>query len=67
MTREAGTRELRLFTKGAKRKQPRGSDGRFVRVRYTPERLKILKTAREMRERLGLPPSPWLNPFGNDE
>lgn len=63
----SGTRELGLFTASAKRGQPRDARGRFVRVRYSPERLKILATARKMREDMGLPPSPWLSPYGGEE
>lgn len=58
----SGTRELGLFTATAKRGQPRDARGRFVRVRYSPQRLKVLEVARKMREDMGLPPSPWLDP-----
>tara|TARA_R110000782_G_scaffold167129_9_gene259346 strand:+ start:79699 stop:79899 length:201 start_codon:yes stop_codon:yes gene_type:complete len=66
MPREPGTRELKLFSGGA-RKQPRDARGRFVRVQYSPERIRILETARKMRARLGLAPLPSLTPFGIDE
>ena len=62
--REEGTHELGLFS-ATPRPQPRDARGRFVRVRYSAQRLKVLAVAREMRERLGLPPSPWLSPFGD--
>ncbi|KUO53176.1 MAG: hypothetical protein APF82_00890 [Sphingomonadales bacterium BRH_c42] len=58
----SGTRELGLFTASAKRGQPRDARGRFVRVRYSAQRLKVLEVARKMREDMGLPPSPWLDP-----
>lgn len=67
MTYEPRTHELGLFSAGGHRPQPRDARGRFVRVRYSAERLKILATARKMREDMGLPPSPWLSPFGGDE
>ncbi|HEY8604701.1 hypothetical protein [Tsuneonella suprasediminis] len=61
-----GTRELGLFHASAQsakvRGQPRDARGRFVRVRYTAQRLKVLETARQMREDMGLPPSEWLTP-----
>ena len=66
MMREPGTRELGLFT-ATPRPQPRDARGRFVRVRYSAQRLKVLEVARKMREDMGLPPSPWLSPFGGDE
>lgn len=66
MTVEPGTRELGLFSATSKRGQPRDARGRFVRVQYSAERLKILATARSLREGIGLPPSPWLSPFGGE-
>lgn len=62
-----GTHELGLFTASSRHRQPRDASGRFVRIRYSPERLKILATAREMRARMGLPPSPYLSPFGQSD
>lgn len=56
--------ELGLFRSTPVRAQPRDKSGRFVRVRYSAHRLKVLAVAREMRERLGLPPSPYLLPYG---
>lgn len=67
MTTEPGTRELGLFRATAKRAQPRDARGRFVRVRYSAQRLKVLAGARKLREDLGLPPSQWLSPFGGEE
>lgn len=64
MSREPGTHELGLFTATAKRGQPRAQRGRFVRVRYSAQRLKVLAVARQMRADMGLPPCPWLSPFG---
>jgi hypothetical protein len=61
-----GTRELGLFTASdarARRGQPRDARGRFIRVEYSAHRLKVLEVARAMRVRLGLPPSPWLEPW----
>lgn len=63
----SGTRELGLFRATVQRAQPRDARGRFVRVRYSRQRLKVLGVARKMREDMGLPPSPWLSPFGGDE
>jgi hypothetical protein len=63
----SGTRELGLFSATPKRGQPRDARGRFVLVRYSPQRLKVLAVARCQRENIGLPPSPWLSPFGGDE
>lgn len=60
MTFQPRTHELGLFSAGGQRPQPRDTRGRFARVRYSAERLKILATARQMREDMGLPPSPWL-------
>lgn len=56
-------RDLGLWSADANRGQPRGANGQFVKVRYTPHRLKVLAVARDMRERLGLPPSEWLEPY----
>lgn len=67
MPREPGTHELGLFAASARRGQPRDAAGRFVRVRYSAQRLKVLAMARAMRARLGLAPSPWLEPFGVDQ
>lgn len=67
MDRPAGTHELGLFAATAKRGQPRDQRGRFVQVRYSADRLKVLAVARDMRARLGLPPSPWLEPFGREQ
>ncbi len=67
MVYQPRTHELGLVRADGSRKQPRDQRGRFVRVRYSAERLKILATARKMREDMGLPPSPWLSPFGGDE
>ena len=61
--REPGTHELGLFAATVCRTQPRDRNGRFVRARYDQHRLKALEVAREMRARLGLPPSPYLTPF----
>ena len=55
MSRDA--HELGLFRASARRGQPRGKDGRFVRVEYSAHRLKVLEVAREMRARMGLPPN----------
>lgn len=66
MSREPGTRELGLFTASAttaRRSQPRDATGRFIRVEYSAQRLKVLAVARQMRTDLGLPPSPLLTPF----
>lgn len=57
-----GTRELGLFSASAGRPQPRDARGRFVRVRYSAQRLKVLEVARQMRADMGLAPSPWLLP-----
>lgn len=46
--------ELGLFRK-SERHKPRDKAGRFTKLKFTPERKLIRKTAREMRERLGLP------------
>lgn len=67
MGRAAGTHELGLFAATAKLGQPRDQRGRFVQVRYSADRLKVLAVARDMRARLGLPPSPWLEPFGREQ
>lgn len=71
MTYQPRTHELGLFSAArhgsSHRPQPRDTRGRFVRVRYSAERLKILATARAMRARLGLSPSPWLSPFGGEQ
>jgi len=64
MARLAGTHELGLFAASSRRRQPRDAQGRFMRVRYSAERLLVLQVAREMRARLGLPWSPWLEPYG---
>ncbi|RKF23361.1 hypothetical protein D6851_02500 [Altericroceibacterium spongiae] len=64
---QPGTHELGLFRSEGTRKQPRDARGRFVRVHYSPARLKILETTRQMRADMGLPPSPWLEPFGKDK
>lgn len=66
MAMEPGTRELGLFNASAKRGQPRDARGRFARVQYSRQRLKVLQTARKMREALGLSPIPWLSPFGEN-
>lgn len=63
MARDHATHELGLFTATAARAQPRDRHGRFVQVKYSPGRLKVLEVAREMRVRLGLPPDPRLSPF----
>ena len=67
MTYQPRTHELGLFSSEGKRTQPRDTRGRFVRVRYSAERLKILATARQMLEDMGRVPNPWLSPFGGDE
>ena len=67
MPRERGTYELGLFSAAPVRPQPRDAQGRFVRVRYSPQRLKVLAVARQMRADLGLPPSPYLSPFGQSD
>ncbi len=63
-------RELGLFAAaGASaqtRGQPRDAQGRFVKVRYSAHRLRVLAKARQMRADMGLPPSPYLMPFGLD-
>jgi len=59
----AATHELGLFTASGRRQQPRDARGRFVRVRYSAHRLKVLEVARKMRARLGLPPNAVLEPF----
>ncbi|MCP5385971.1 MAG: hypothetical protein H6916_04035 [Novosphingobium sp.] len=66
MSREPGTHELGLFSASAKRGQPRDQRGRFVRVRYSAQRLKVLEVARKMRADMGLPPCPWLEPYRKD-
>lgn len=58
MTARPGTRELGLFNASAKRGQPRDARGRFVRARYSAQRLKVLEVARKMREDMGFPASP---------
>ena len=63
MPRTPGTHELGLFTATAVRSQPRDAQGRFVRVRYSALRLKVLAVVRDMRERMGMPPHPLLTPF----
>ena len=67
MATEPGTRELGLFSASSKRGQPRDARGRFVHVRYSPQRLKVLARARQMREDMGLPASPWLSPYGSEK
>ncbi len=61
-------RELGLFaataTSAQTRGQPRDAQGRFVKVRYSAHRLRVLEKARQMRADMGLPPSPYLMPFG---
>ena len=52
--------ELGLFRK-TRRHVPRDAAGRFVRLKFSAERKLIRKTAREMRERLGLPEAPILS------
>lgn len=52
--------ELGLFRK-ARRYVPRDEAGRFTRLKFSAERKLIRKTAREMRERLGLPEAPILS------
>ncbi|MDP2129974.1 MAG: hypothetical protein U0975_16265 [Erythrobacter sp.] len=63
-------RELGLFaataTSAQTRGQPRDAQGRFVKVRYSAHRLRVLEKARQMRADMGLPPSPYLMPFGPD-
>lgn len=66
-------RELGLFVASASaqrlagsRGQPRDAQGRFVKVRYSAHRLRVLAKARQMRADMGLPPSPYLMPFGQD-
>lgn len=46
--------ELGLFRQ-SRRHIPRDEAGRFTKLKFSPERKLIRKTAREMRERLGLP------------
>lgn len=66
-------RELGLFAATAAsaqrqataRGQPRDAKGRFVKVRYSAHRLRVLEKARQMRADMGLPPSPYLMPFGH--
>lgn len=69
--REHHQRELGLFAAdasaqrlAASRGQPRDAQGRFVKVRYSAHRLRVLEKARQMRSDMGLPPSPYLMPFG---
>lgn len=68
--REHRQRELGLFASGnasvQTRGQPRDAQGRFVKVRYSAQRLRVLEKARQMRADMGLPPSPYLTPFGLD-
>lgn len=52
--------ELGLFRKAPARHKPRDKAGRFTRLKFSPERKLIRKTAREMRERMGLPEAPIL-------
>jgi hypothetical protein len=63
-------RELGLFAAAVAsaqgRAQPRDAQGRFVKVRYSAHRLRVLAKARQMRADMGLPPSPYLMPFGLD-
>ena len=67
MSREEATHELGLFRASERRGQPRDARGRFVRLEYSAHRLKVLEVARNMRARLGLPPSPWLDPWRGKE
>jgi hypothetical protein len=67
MVYQPRTHELGLFRPDGSRKQPRDQRGRFVRVRYSDERRKILAKARAIRESKGLPPSPFLFPFWGGE
>ncbi|MFT3966843.1 MAG: hypothetical protein QM690_13280 [Sphingobium sp.] len=60
MSSRPGTHELKLWTK-AGRVQPRDRKGRFVRVRHSEERRKILETAMRLRAELGLAPDPRLH------
>ncbi len=59
--------ELGLWRCAERRSQPRDASGRFSRVEYTAHRLKVLAVARQMRADMGLPPSPFLLPFGVEE
>lgn len=65
MSRQDGAPELELFHAPTARTQPRAQNGRFVRVDYSPHRLKVLEKTRKIREQLGLPASPFLSPYGD--
>jgi hypothetical protein len=56
---------LPVFTADAPRYLPRGADGRFVPVRHSAQRRKILNTAQRMRIQLGLEPHPALQTEGS--
>lgn len=54
----APTHELGLFRAPNAVSQPRDGRGRFVRVKHTPARLHILRTARALRDAMGLQDDP---------
>lgn len=62
---EPGTHSLKLWDGHAAKYQPRDRQGRFVRVRHTPQRLKVLARAAELRAQLGLPADPRLHLKGS--
>jgi hypothetical protein len=57
---EPGTHELKLWASHGARYQPRDAKGRFVRVRLSPERRKVLERAAQLRRDMGLTPDPRL-------
>lgn len=60
---QPGTHELKLWKEHAARQQPRDRHGRFMRVRHTAERRRILSKAAELRAAMGLPPLAILDPM----
>lgn len=62
MTGQPGTHELGLFKASDGRGQPRDRHGRFVRVRYSAQRLAVFAMARKIGEELGRPALPALSP-----
>jgi len=53
-----GTHELGLWRSAAAAAQPRARQGRFVCVRHTPARRRILLVAAQLRRELGMPDHP---------
>lgn len=53
---------LGMFDAHHSQTQPRGRGGRFVCVRHSAERKRILAKAAAMREAMGLPPLAALHP-----